>query len=103
MFDFNKYGLEIIIILGVSLIIIGSVVLDSSSTIFHDYKNNYDMYSKNEQVCFNLDVSDVVVNNKVYTCSQIMSACNVNVSYIDNNLNINYDIVPFCNGIFWGG
>lgn len=103
MINFKKYGLEILIILSVSLIIISSVVLDSSSTIFYDYQNNYDMYSKNEQVCFYLGILEVVVNNETYTCSQIMSACNINVSYTDDTLDINYDIVPFCNGIFWGG
>ena len=103
MVDYKKYWFEIICILGVALVMIGVVIVELDSTIFYDYKNNYDMYSKNEQVCFYLGISEVVVNNETYTCSQIMSACNINVSYTDDTLDINYDIVPFCNGIFWGG
>ena len=100
---YKKYWLEIVIILGVSLILISSVVLESSNTIFFKYLNNYDMYSDNELICMSLGITDVLVNNVTYTCNYIMDACNVNTTINNHVMNITYDVVPFCNGIFWGG
>lgn len=90
------------VILLASLILIGSVIYYTADTILYNYKNNYDMYTNTELICLNLGVQEVLINNESYICSQIMDACNINISFEKDVMNIDYDTIPFCNGIFWG-
>ncbi|NOR85902.1 hypothetical protein GQ473_07360 [archaeon] len=103
MVDYKKHWFERLIIMGIFLIIIGSAMIYLWSVIQSGYVNNYDMYSNKELTCLDLGVETVFINNESYTCSQILNACNINISFTNNTLDIEYDTVPFCNGIFWGG
>lgn len=91
-------GVVIVLLVVAFLIVLGYIVMHNTSYI-HILDNS--MFSSNELACRIAGVDEVLINNKTYTCVNVLDACDIDISFVNGVVELNYEETPMCEGIFW--
>lgn len=91
-------GLVTVLLVIAFLIVLAYIVMYNNS-YSHTLDNS--MFSNNELACRIAGVDEVLINNMTYTCVEVLDSCDIDISFANRVVELNYDETPICGGLFW--